>query len=136
MESATRLAATVSAPAERQAMIEGAVAGIGGVVTETLNVPVLLAATLRSIVRIGHCYGYPLDSEIDRVFVLGILELSTADDPARRQASCSGSSATWAGAGRSTVGRKPSGPRRAWSRPCSRTWPSARCPSWATSPRS
>jgi hypothetical protein len=78
------LAATVSAPAERQAMIEGAVAGLGGVITETVNVPVLLAATLRSIARIGHCYGYPLDTEIDRVFVLGILELSTADDPARR----------------------------------------------------
>jgi hypothetical protein len=78
------LAASVSAPAERQAMIEGAVAGVGGVVTETMNVPILLAATLRSIARIGHCYGYPLDTEIDRVFVLGILELSTVDDPARR----------------------------------------------------
>ena len=65
-------------------MIEGAIAGVGGVVTETINVPVLLAATLRSIARIGHCYGYPLDTEIDRVFVLGILELSTVDDPARR----------------------------------------------------
>jgi hypothetical protein len=54
-------------------------------VTETLNVPLLLAATLRSIIRIGHCYGYTLDSEIDRLFVLGILELSTADEPARRQ---------------------------------------------------
>ena len=53
--------------------------------TETLNVPLLLAATLRSIVRIGHCYGYTLDSEIDRLFVLGILELSTADEPERRQ---------------------------------------------------
>src|SRR4051794_6282458 len=79
-----RLAATVSAPAERQAMIEGAVAGVGGVITETINVPVLLAATLRSIARIGHCYGYPLDTEIDRVYVLGILELSTVDDPGQR----------------------------------------------------
>lgn len=79
-----RLAATVSVPAERQAMIEGAVAGVGGVVTETMNVPLLLAASLRSIARIGHCYGYPLDGEIDRAFMLGILELSTVDEPARR----------------------------------------------------
>jgi hypothetical protein len=50
-----------------------------------LNVPLLLAATLRSIIRIGHCYGCTLDSEIDRLFVLGILELSTADEPERRQ---------------------------------------------------
>jgi hypothetical protein len=85
LEECDQLAAAFSVPAERQAMIEGAVAGIGGVVTETLNVPVLLTATLRSIFRIGHCYGYPLDTEVDRLFVLGILELSTADQPKRRQ---------------------------------------------------
>jgi EcsC protein family len=82
------LAATISAPTERRALAEGAVAGLGGIVTETLNLPILLAATLRSIFRIGHCYGFPLESEIDRLFVLGILELSTADEPARRQAVC------------------------------------------------
>ena len=74
--------------AERRAMAEGAVAGLGGIVTETLNLPILLAATLRSIFQTGHCYGYLLDTEIDRLFVLGVLELSTADDPARRQAVC------------------------------------------------
>ena len=45
----------------------------------------LLAVAIRSIYRIGYCYGYRLDREIDRLFVLAILELSTADDPARRQ---------------------------------------------------
>jgi hypothetical protein len=80
-----RLAETVSAPAERKAMVEGALAGLGGLVTETLNVPILLTATLRSIYRIGHCYGYPLDSEADRLFALGILELAAVDDPVRRQ---------------------------------------------------
>ena len=86
LEECDRLAATISTPAQRQAMIEGAIAGLGGVVTETLNIPVLLTAALRSIYRIGYCYGYPLDTEIDRLFVLAILELSTADEPARRQA--------------------------------------------------
>ena len=86
LEECDRLAVTISTPAQRQAMMEGAIAGLGGVVTETLNVPVLLTAALRSIYRIGYCYGYPLDTEIDRLFVLAILELSTADEPARRQA--------------------------------------------------
>jgi len=80
------LATTLSGTAERRAILEGAIAGLGGIVTATLNVPILLAATQRSIFRIGHCYGFPLDSESDRLFVLGILELSTADDPALRQA--------------------------------------------------
>src|SRR5271157_5774259 len=86
LEACDRLAVTISTPAQRQAMIEGAIAGLGGAVTETLNIPVLLTAALRSIYRIGYCYGYPLDTEIDRFFVLAILELSTADEPARRQA--------------------------------------------------
>jgi EcsC protein family len=80
------LAITISGSAERRAILEGAIAGLGGIVTATLNVPILLAATQRSIFRIGRCYGFPLDGESDRLFVLGILELSTADHPARRQA--------------------------------------------------
>ncbi len=85
LEQCDRLAMSISTPAQREAMIEGAVAGLGGVVTEALNIPVLLAASIRSISRIGYCYGYRLDRELDRLFVLAILELSTADDPARRQ---------------------------------------------------
>jgi len=85
-EECDSLAVTISTPAQRQAMIEGAIAGLGGLVTETLNIPVLLTAALRAIYRIGYCYGYPLDTEIDRIVVLAILELSTADEPARRQA--------------------------------------------------
>ena len=64
----------------------GRIAGLGGVVTETLNIPVLIAAALGSIYQIGYCYGYRLDTEIDRQLVLTILELSTADEPDRRQA--------------------------------------------------
>lgn len=79
------LAVSISRSAERRAMVEGAIAGIGGIVTATLNVPILLAATQRSIDRVGHCYGFALDSQRDRLLILGILEVSTADDPARRQ---------------------------------------------------
>ncbi len=86
LEECDRLAVTISTPAQRRAMMEGALAGLGGVVTETLNIPLLLTPALRSIYRIGYCYGYPLDAEIDRFFVLAILELSTIDEPARRQA--------------------------------------------------
>ncbi len=86
LEECDRLAMTISSPAQREAMIEGAVAGLGGVVTEALNIPILLAAALRSIYRVGYCYGYRLDHETDRLYVLTTLELSAADDPARRQA--------------------------------------------------
>lgn len=84
LEECDRLAKTVSARAQHQALVEGAASGIGGIATELLNVPVLIAAAVRAIRRIGHCYGYPLDTEPDRMFVLGVLELSMAEDPAHR----------------------------------------------------
>jgi hypothetical protein len=85
LQECDRLAAAVSARAQRMALAEGAAAGIGGIVTELGNIPVLIAAAERAVRRIGHCYGYPLDTEAERRFVLGVLELSTVDDPARRR---------------------------------------------------
>ncbi len=86
LEECDRLAMAISSPAQRRAMMEGAIAGLGGVVTETLNIPVLLTAALQFIYRVGYCYGYSLETEIDRLCALAILELSTADELARRQA--------------------------------------------------
>ena len=38
-----------------------------------------------AIRRIGHCYGYPLTTERDRHYVMGVLELATAEEPEVRQ---------------------------------------------------
>jgi EcsC protein family len=85
LEDCDRLAAAVSVRAQRLAMLEGAAAGVGTVVTEALNMPLLLAAAERAIRRIGHCYGYRLDTDEDRRLVLEILELSTVPDPVVRR---------------------------------------------------
>jgi hypothetical protein len=84
LEDCDRLARSVSARAQRQAVVEGLAAGVGGIATEVLNIPVLLAAAERAIRRIGHCYGYRLDTEADRQYVLALLELATDDDLSRR----------------------------------------------------
>ena len=42
-------------------------------------------AAIRAIRRIGHCYGYPLATERDRHYVMGVLELAMADEPEVRQ---------------------------------------------------
>jgi hypothetical protein len=86
LEESDRLAKAVSARAQWLALVEGAAAGVGGLITELGNIPVLLAAAERAIRRIGHCYGYRLESEADRRFVLGVLELSTLDDFDERRA--------------------------------------------------
>ena len=85
--SATGQALAVEAAGRRShGPAKGAAAGLGGFVTEVGNLPILLAAVERAIRRIGHCYGYRLDTEPERRFVLCVLELSTLDDPAERRA--------------------------------------------------
>ena len=72
-------------PAQREAILEGATAGVAGIAGEAMHTPVLIGAAVRAIRRIGHCYGYRLDTELDRQYVLGILELSTVEDPVGRK---------------------------------------------------
>ena len=46
--------------------------------------PASLASALRTILRIGYCYGYPADAAKDRYFNLGILTIATAGSLATR----------------------------------------------------
>ena len=85
LEFCDELADRYSIRAERAAMIDGVVAGLGGTVTEIMNLPILLGAALRTITMIGHAYGYVLNGEYAQNYILLILDLSTVDDPIRRQ---------------------------------------------------
>jgi len=82
LEVCDRLARRFSARAERFAMIESAAASLGG---PLFHVPQQLIAALRSIARIGHCYGYRLDKPIDHAVVIDILEIAMLQDPRERQ---------------------------------------------------
>lgn len=85
LEYCDRLAQKYSVRAERAAMIDGLVAGLGGTVTEILNLPILVAAALRTICLIGHSYGYELLGHHAKEYVLAILNLAAVDEPGRRQ---------------------------------------------------
>ncbi len=84
LEECDRLSARVSVRAEHLALLEGvipavggiAIPGAGGAVTAIADVPLLLEASLRAIRRVGHCYGFPLDTDADRRFVLAVLDLA------------------------------------------------------------
>ena len=90
LEECDRLSSLVSVRAEHLALLEGvvpavggiAIPGVGGALTGVVDVPFLLQASLRAVRRIGHCYGFPLDSEADHRFVLAILDLANEDKPA------------------------------------------------------
>jgi hypothetical protein len=73
LEECDHLARRIAAGARTWAIAEGAATGAGGVFTTLLDVPVLFILALRTILKIGHCYGYPLDHHKGRHFVLGVL---------------------------------------------------------------
>jgi len=85
LEFCDQLAERYSIRAERAAMLDGVVAGLGGTVTEIMNLPILLGAALRTITMIGHAYGYDLNGQYAQNYILLILDLSTVDEPDRRQ---------------------------------------------------
>lgn len=77
-----RLALCFSARAERFAVVESAAFSLGG---PLFHVPQQLIAALRSITRIGHCYGYTLESALDHAIVIDILEIAMLQDPEERK---------------------------------------------------
>ena len=85
LQECDQLATDVTEWAEGIAVVGGAVTGAGGFLTSALDVPLFLMLALRTIVKMGHCYGYPLDHELDRRRILGILMVATTDDPVKKQ---------------------------------------------------
>jgi len=92
LETCDQLAAKVSVRSEHGALLQGTVPalgallipGVGGFATAVIDAPLLFEASLRSIRRIGHCYGFPLDTKRDRSFVLAILDIAQDDAPGER----------------------------------------------------
>ena len=82
LEECDALASMFTARAERFAVVESAASGFGG---PLFHVPAQLIAALRSIARIGHCYGYELDDATGQAVVLDILEIATLDGFEERQ---------------------------------------------------
>jgi len=62
------------------AVAEGAATGVGGIFTLTVDIPTIITLALRTIHKIGLCYGYELaDRENDKQFILCILAISGAN---------------------------------------------------------
>ena len=55
------MAREVGLAAQALSIAEGAATGAGGVWTTLLDIPLLFTLALRTIRKIGHCYGYALD---------------------------------------------------------------------------
>jgi EcsC protein family len=65
--------------------VQGAVTGAGGILTTLIDIPLLFILSLWTILKIGHCYGYPLDQQRDRHFILGLLIAAISGTPEIRR---------------------------------------------------
>ncbi len=86
LEECDRLAHRESSIALIMATIEGGATGAGGALTTLVDIPLLFVLSLRTIRRIGHCYGYALDQERNKVLVMNILITATSGSLATRRA--------------------------------------------------
>jgi hypothetical protein len=76
LEVCDRIAIEVGVAAQAISVVEGALTGAGGVWTTLLDIPLLLILSLRTILKVGHCYGYALDELDDRRYVISVLVAS------------------------------------------------------------
>lgn len=61
------------------AIAEGGTTGAFGLPGAAVDIPTIITLALRTIHKIGVCYGYECNSEADKKFVLGILSASGAN---------------------------------------------------------
>jgi len=61
------------------AVTEGAVAGAGGLFTAPIDIPAIITIALRTIHKIGLCYGYTCETDQDKDFILAIMAASGAN---------------------------------------------------------
>jgi hypothetical protein len=61
------------------AVVEGAGTGLFGLPGAAADVPAIITLALRTIHKIGVCYGYECSSKLDKKFVLGVMSASGAN---------------------------------------------------------
>ncbi len=77
MKECDSLAARITMTAQRDQVVQDILRRPAAVRGLQSSFPLPLVSAVRFICRVGHCYGYALDSPADRRFVLTILGLST-----------------------------------------------------------
>jgi hypothetical protein len=68
------------------AVAEGGVTGTAGIFGLVVDIPAIITLALRTIHKVGLCYGYECYSEMEKNFVLGILSASSANSMSEKVA--------------------------------------------------
>jgi hypothetical protein len=85
LEECDRLATRVSIASQTVSVAEGAATGAGGPLTTLADIPLLFILAIRTILKVGYCYGYRLDTPTDRRYVLAVLLAGNSSSLATRR---------------------------------------------------
>lgn len=66
------------------AAIQGATTGVGGIFTLAIDIPTLLAVSLKTLQEIAIIYGYDPNEKSERIFIIKCLQYSLADVVGKR----------------------------------------------------
>ncbi|HEU4962909.1 MAG TPA: EcsC family protein [Bacilli bacterium] len=64
---------------QKFATAQGAAAGLGGVFTLAIDIPLLLGLSLKTIQEVGMCYGYDPREKSERLFIIKCLQFTSSD---------------------------------------------------------
>jgi hypothetical protein len=66
------------------AAIQGATTGVGGIFTLAIDIPAMLAVSLKTLQEIAIIHGYDLQEKSERVFIIKVLQFSLSDGVGKR----------------------------------------------------
>ena len=84
LEDCDHLALETERLSQVYAVVEGAATGAGGIWTTLIDIPLLFILALRTVLRTGYCYGFPLDRR-DRHFIIAVLTAAISGTPEVRR---------------------------------------------------
>lgn len=64
---------------KRLATVQGASTGVGGILTLSIDIPLLLGIQLKTLQDIGICYGYDPKNKQERIYIVKILQFVSSD---------------------------------------------------------
>jgi hypothetical protein len=79
VEEMKRVSLDLGAQRKKAATIQGASTGIGGIFTLAIDIPAVLAISLKTLQEIAIIHGYDPNDKKERVFILKCLQFSSAD---------------------------------------------------------
>lgn len=86
LELSDQLAGSVDKWAIGLAVVEGAATGAGGFLSITVDIPLIITLAFRTIHKVGLCYGYEYNSDIDKQYICSILSASGANSVSEKAA--------------------------------------------------